>query len=477
VIRDAAYAGISKELRSQWHEAHAAWLETLPDDAAPDRTELAAHHYRQAVTFRRDIGWLDVHTDSVSEKAGRLYLCAANEKAGRGEVVAATTFFARVAELLPPDDRGAILAQVDRATWSSALGDTSSGLEIARAAAATAASIDSDALNELTQLTRATLESEAGLLTEDSDEEAIVGAAYAAIERVDDPEAVARIWSIVASWETLHFLRCRRGQVAATQAHRLARTLGLPGVRMAAGAILIAATMRGPGRISRLIRDGEEHASNLGRSARANFLIERATLRAQGGDPEAMRRDVDEARQVLRELNFPEAPFDNLIGLAVLDSGASDEAVDLLRAALTWSLEAGDVGVAATVAGSLGRALALSGDYPAALAESTRSRDLASPADIASHVEWRGARIRALAADRTAEHDELIQIAEELLAFAASIEYPQTEFNARLDAAEGYRAAGQRQEAQRALQTAIHESRAREAHAFERRAREALSCL
>ena len=65
-------------------------------------------------------------------------------------------------------------------------------------------------------------------------------------------------------------------------------------------------------------------------------------------------------------------------------------------------------------------------------------------------------------------------LADELVAILADIDYPGIEFHARLDAAEGYRAAGEREAAEALLRRAIADSDEREATEYARQAAAAL---
>ena len=122
--------------------------------------------------------------------------------------------------------------------------------------------------------------------------------------------------------------------------------------------------------------------------------------------------------------------------------------------------------------GLLARALALEGHVEEAARRSTEARALTAPGDRWSALLWRGAAARVCAAQgRSAEARAL---ADEIVAVLADVDYPGIEFHARLDAAEGYRAAGDWEAAEALLRRALADSDEREATGLTRQAAAAL---
>ena len=162
-------------------------------------------------------------------------------------------------------------------------------------------------------------------------------------------------------------------------------------------------------------------------------------------------------------------------GVALLDAGRAVEAIEPLGLAAATATDAADVGSASSIIGLLARALALAGDTDEAARRSAEARALAAPSDRWSVLLWRGAEARICAAQgRVAEARAL---ADQIVAVVADIDYPGIEFHARLDAAEGYRAAGRLEDAEALLERALRDSEERGAHGSARQAREALAAL
>ena len=103
---------------------------------------------------------------------------------------------------------------------------------------------------------------------------------------------------------------------------------------------------------------------------------------------------------------------------------------------------------------------------------SAEARALTSPSDRWSALLWRGAAARVCAAE--GRHAEARALAGEMASMLADIDYPGIEFHARLDAAAGYEAAGERRAAEALLRRALADSRERGASGFVRQAEAAL---
>jgi class 3 adenylate cyclase len=478
LIREATYERIAKEVRAGWHEAFADWLEALAGERVTEYEELLAHHLAQAARCRREIGRAGAETEELVRRAARLYRHAADRALERGDFRRGSALLGEVIGLLPPDDPATVIALADRVLSFVFLGEGTDAVEAGRSAVeATAAIGDGHGRRLVESVSRwAQLTSGAGAGAKD--EEAALERLYRSAREADEAgnaQVAARLWDLVADWETLHFLRCRRGRTAGLRARDLAVSAGGGWVEMLSAALVMVSRMRGPGRIDDLITQGENAVRGHGRAMLIDFRLDCAALRGQAGDRAGARVHLAAARSIRAELVLSEAGFDSLTGLVLLDLGLPDEALGPLRRGLALHLERGDLGAASSISGTIARALAALGRPVDAMVESERARSLSSPRDIATQVWWRGADARSLAA--LGRGEEAGPLADEIAALLVDVEYPQIEFHARMDAAEGYRAAGRREDAERLLRRALADSEEREAHGFARQARVALAEL
>jgi class 3 adenylate cyclase/tetratricopeptide (TPR) repeat protein len=101
LVRDAAYAGLAKASRAEWHEQLADWLSSLGGDAVPD--EIVGHHLASAWEYRTQLG---PATDQVRELAARSArkLAAAAARLELSDVTAAAALLQRAVGMLAPDD-------------------------------------------------------------------------------------------------------------------------------------------------------------------------------------------------------------------------------------------------------------------------------------------------------------------------------------------------------------------------------------
>ena len=113
LIRDAAYAGISKEARSLLHERFALWLE----DRSPEYDEIVGYHLEQAFRYREALGPLDDRARALAAHGGWLLAVAGDRAQSRGDLLAAANLFERALALLPEEtpERLELLCDLGRA--------------------------------------------------------------------------------------------------------------------------------------------------------------------------------------------------------------------------------------------------------------------------------------------------------------------------------------------------------------------------
>jgi class 3 adenylate cyclase len=475
LIQDAAYGSIPKRVRADHHERFAAWLEAAAGDRREEYEEILAHHLGEAVRYRRELARSDPRADAIAERAAECYRRAGDRAAVRSDYAAGATMLARVAALLPDSDRRVALALVDRAYWLRwAQPDQAVAAAVAAVSAARASGAEAERLVDL--CARFVLLS----LDRDVDVAALCVDARVQAEHVDasDPPAAARLWWIVANLAETHLHRSSIAVTAAARSRELAGIAHAEWLFTDVTSLLIQSTTHAPGDIGELLQTGARLAAGAGGLRRAMYLDSRSLLLAQRGELAEALAAIDEAAAIWAELGLSswlEYGPAWLRGSVLLASGRPDEAVPLLRSALGRATESGAETSLATIQGLLARALALTGDAAAALAESDGAGARTHAGDVLAAMLWRGARIRALAAlGQTAAAGDL---ARELLALAARVEVPERRFDALTDAAEGARAAGNVDEARTLLGEALHESEARGARSFVLQATRALDSL
>ena len=120
LTRDVAYSSLPRAERRDLHRRVAEWIRHVAPDREGETTELAAYHYRQAITYGED--------DSMIIARAHATLLAAGESAlRRGAFIAARTQIQHAVSLAADDEQRAsallALAEVDatEARWADAI--------------------------------------------------------------------------------------------------------------------------------------------------------------------------------------------------------------------------------------------------------------------------------------------------------------------------------------------------------------------
>jgi class 3 adenylate cyclase/tetratricopeptide (TPR) repeat protein len=101
LVRDAAYNGLAKASRADWHERLADWLTSLGAITVPD--EIIGHHLASAWEYRDQLGPSTGQVRDLGARAARR-LAAAGHRLGVSDVAAAAALLQRAAAMLGPDD-------------------------------------------------------------------------------------------------------------------------------------------------------------------------------------------------------------------------------------------------------------------------------------------------------------------------------------------------------------------------------------
>jgi DNA-binding SARP family transcriptional activator len=117
LVRDVAYAGITKELRADLHERHGTWLDQR-DGAA----EIVGYHLEQAHRFRTELHPGDPTLEALAERAGDRLAQAGIRAWKRADTAAAVNLLGRGASLLPA--RAELLCELALAQRSAGAAET-----------------------------------------------------------------------------------------------------------------------------------------------------------------------------------------------------------------------------------------------------------------------------------------------------------------------------------------------------------------
>jgi class 3 adenylate cyclase len=129
LIRDAAYAGIAKELRAQLHERFAEWASRTNAGRAGELEEIVGYHYEQAFRYRDQLGPLDDAARMIAQRAAEILGGAGRRAYARDDISAAVSLLDRALALVTEQDatKLELERELSGALWSTG--------EIARAEA------------------------------------------------------------------------------------------------------------------------------------------------------------------------------------------------------------------------------------------------------------------------------------------------------------------------------------------------------
>ena len=422
IIRDTAYGSLLKRIRASLHERFVTWAERVNRERGRELEfeEILGYHLEQAYRYRVDLGVIDEHARSVAERAAAKLSSAGQRAFARGDMPAAASLLERSVRLLPESDdrRNALIPDLAEAlVTQSRLEDAARYLDDALAAAGeelTAARNKfrtarllvgffegdevpaDDVLNEATFLLRS-------------------------FENVGDHGGAARTWRLFL------YLHGRSGRYdeAASAAASLIEEADRAGddrlVRRGAAAYASAAVL-GSTPVSEALAECRELQERVRGDRRAEAVIAGATavLLAMDGDFESARSSYRREQALLRELGPSVEASSTSINAARVEllAGRPENAIEQLRRDYAELEEMGERYFRSTIAGVLGQALAIAGDFGAAEEFATRTRELAEDDDAWSQVLWR--LTTATVAINRGEHEAALELAIDAVATASA---------------------------------------------------------
>ena len=448
LIRDAAYDGMAKQLRSELHERFA---NTLESDPGAVREELLGYHLERAVVLRRELGEPETATADVAARATASLSVAGRRAAQRADPHAASALIERAIALAGSDDdtRGALLPALGTALFEAGrMADATSVLdgaidEAPSPQAAALARIEREFVRLETDPSGGT--EPARRLTND---------VLPLLEQAGDHRGQCRALSLraVAAWIGGRVSEADAAWRTAAEHARAAdderELFTILGWRATAAVL-------GPLPVPAAIALCEEFRVLVASSpvTVAWMVNPLAPLHAMRGDLERAQACIEEADQILDRLGALHAAVSHHAANAWLIGGRPDLAEPPLRAGVAALEAMGDSELLATTKAMLAQAVFAQSQLDEADA---LCRDVAAGAsadDVVTQVIWRGvqAKIRAHAGDR----DEAEALAREAVAIAAATDLLSHHGDALRDLAEVLMFCSREQEAAAAVDAAL----------------------
>jgi class 3 adenylate cyclase/tetratricopeptide (TPR) repeat protein len=417
LIRDAAYDGLPKSARAEFHERLAKWLEARGAELV-ELDELLGYHLERAYRCRRELRPLDPPRPDLARRAGELLAAAARRASARGDARAAIVLLERAAALADGPNRTKVVLDLGRKLHEA--GDFGRAEKMLYEAGKSAAAHDDRALVALVLLERSHVRFSIGGRVSIADFLGEARSAIAALEDVGDDEGLARAWWLVGE---MLWMRCEfvAAEDALTQSLAHAERAGADHDRSRSRIYLALAAIDGP----TPLEDALESCREMLEHAGGNRLLE-ASIGYAVAFAEAMRGRFAEARELAarstttyEELGqpFALAAWSAWRGFVELLAGDLEASERIFRSAYETLSSLGEKVNLSSIAASLAEVLYLQGRDEEAELLTLVSEEAASPEDVWAHVAWRSARAKILA--RRGERAEAERIAREALGLIA----------------------------------------------------------
>jgi class 3 adenylate cyclase/tetratricopeptide (TPR) repeat protein len=434
LVRDAAYARISKEARATLHEEFALWLGASVDDTI-ELDELLGYHFEQAVRARRELGVTDEQTRVLGARGAALLGGAGRRALVRSDIPAALNLL----------ERAVFLAEAARRSAPALLLDLGNALrqggELARADAVLADAIAAaEAHQDVRQAERASIERVALRLYVDpgfelDEAQTRARAAIQTFTRSGDELGLARAWRLIADVDWAR-LRLTEMEASLEQALEHAKKAGDQREASEITRGLCRVALLGPTPVDEAIARCREaldrDPDDLGLQATVHEVLS-VLLAAKGHFFEAHDL-LDRARRAYDELGLGLRAGAMYAAFVDLLAGEYEAAERELRHACAELEAIGERSELSTTAALLAVVLCKLGRFD----EAERSTDLAvessSPGDIASQVIVRRGRAKILAA--RGDLDAALRLAHLAVEQAETTDWLQLRADALIDLAE-----------------------------------------
>jgi class 3 adenylate cyclase/tetratricopeptide (TPR) repeat protein len=428
LIRDAAYAGIPKQVRTELHERLASWLERLDEQRGVEHTEIVAFHLEQACRYRAELGRIDVDR---AHRAAELLLAAGRRAITRGDYSAARNLLERGAALLPPGTppRAVTLFELGRLIWP--LAGAQEALRVLEQAVEEAAASGDQAVELAGEIEVAFLRE--GIIADVStDFVAVAHEKLPALEATGDHRLLAATYDRLGIALVNHGLaeaaneawqRSLEHARAAGDRDREQRTLSRFGLVYELGPTPIDEGIR---RLEQLLAEVEpSHAP------RASLLAHLAWLFAARGELDRARELDRESQAINEELGVAA----NVLNAGSIELLAGDPAVaaETLRRAYDHVQDSGEVGGIALAASLLAEALRRQGDSDEARRLADQAGEVGHPHDLEAQVAWRSVKAKILAGQGLLEQAE--RLAREAISIVDETDMLRPQAMALLDLA------------------------------------------
>jgi class 3 adenylate cyclase/tetratricopeptide (TPR) repeat protein len=414
LVRDVAYAGITKEARADLHERYGSWLEQRD---GPD--EIVGYHLEHAHRYRSELRPGDPALTPLAKRAGDRLAEAGLRAWKQADTPATVNLLDRAAVLLDREDLRRAEVQCELGIAQRWIGDMTAGKRslteaITNAGAAADRQFELRARIELAHLE---------LFTDrDTEPERLVQLVTESIplfEKLGDDRALGRSWRHLGYVRGALEGRCAEWLRASERAAEHYRRSGWSdsGCLSEAAAALFYGPTPVPEAIARC-RELLEQATDRVGAAHVHVYI--AALLALGEQFDEARKALAEGATIYRDLGETFALANNsgrIQGWIELLAGDPQAAESVLSLCCETFRQVGDEAALSSAASELGRALYAQDRLEESCRWAALAEAHAPSGDIIAQFSWRGLRGRLLAHEHRL--DEAMALVSEALEIVA----------------------------------------------------------
>jgi len=406
LVREVAYAAITKEARADLHERVGTWLEQR--DGAD---EIVGYHLEQAHRLKAELQPTDPQLPTLAKRAGDRLTEAGIRAFKQADAAGAVNLLGRAAALLPRADpnRPSVLCELGLA--QRAIGKPAAGQATLDDAISAAGELRDHAMELRARLEHGQLQ----LLTAELSPEELVGLAQDAVtafESIGDERSLGRAWRQVGYARGAMQGRCAEWQEAAQQAAKHYRRSGwsTAGCVSEIAAALFYGPVPVPAGVEQCERLLDESQDRLGA---ANVSVFLGGLHALAGCFEDAFNVLGDAERIYRELGETYALADNsgrILGRVHLLASDPQSAERVYRDCVAVFMRLRDEAALSSIASELGQVL-YAQDRSVEADEWCRvAEDHAPAGDVTSQFSWRGLRAKLLAQSRRPDQGSAVAL-------------------------------------------------------------------
>jgi class 3 adenylate cyclase/tetratricopeptide (TPR) repeat protein len=454
LMRDAAYAGLPKEVRAELHEWYAESLERRAAAGGMQYDDVLGYHLEQAVRYRSELARVDERTERLADRAGTALAAAGSRALSRGDAPAAANLLQRATALLPGDQARA-QALVELTIALRDLGDLAHAEAVSEEAESLAAAGGDRRLAARAELERVLLRVYTSPGGNTDEMLQVVERVLPDLDGAVDDEGLAKAWYVVGA---VHWTRCRAATMEEVLERALEHARRSGSVRELGSVLngLARAVLVGPTPVEvaheRCARLHEEAAGDRTQQALLSTWI--AILEAMRGDFDHARQLCTDSRAVLEELGqkLRAVALQGYVATIELLAGDLVAAERLFRSALDTLQPLGEQPNVRSIAARLADVL-VQLERPDEAEQLIRlSRESVPEDDILTHVRWRAAQANLLAF--RGDHAAAQAVAREAIGIADRTDWPNMRGDVRMCLAATLSAAGDVAESRSSAQAA-----------------------